>query len=299
MEKKKPVAKPMTSENHGNWECYGQEADGCPCKRCNAYRKTSLQEPTYLQWFHNLEGRAYDFDYVFPDFKNSKILSAVQPFDPFNYEPHFQSIPDIVKSVTVPKPIWSVPTKNFHEWAFFAVTGGRFRASKNKDVWVLWNHKKKAITRKTVMGLQDRKNTNALWHKIPLPDNEDPKHPNIFYQIADATQELCDEYLRWFSKNCTNGGPPNETNHRYMQFVNCNNMPSVKAFVNNIRKDFEHKRYHWQPSRQKLGGNQGYGDLPKSERVSIKCIHKMMQKYHQWLPAIKKTKTTPIDSFLT
>ena len=243
----------------------------------------------------------------FPDNKRNNIRYSTKEWDVYSYDwqNELRPIDKILEENTIlekgkkPRPNLKVVNENFQEWCFWQVTGGRFIADAHKKVWVLWNHKQRPITKDNIACLKHNKKDNYMWHKL----SESDETLNVFYEIADAAQELSNAYLKWVYRYTVEQGYTNDTKWGFVRWENCNNMPSIKAFRSDVTKDFDHKKYKWHTGRVSAGGNQGWMDPEKPRKIpNLPYIHKMMQDYNKWLERgrrYKAPKPGTIDGFLT
>ena len=277
-------------ENYEDYECVVDEKDECDCKRCELTLLAYESDFTPWRKLYALEAlRSHQKDRPFPDNKNNNIKFSQEPFDPdmFDWKTQLRSIHDIIqehlepRKGKPPKPNLCVLNESFHTWAFWQITGGRFIAGADKKrVWVLWNHRQRPITHKNIACLKHNKRDNYMWMKLP----ETPETLQIYYDIADRAQDLCNEYLRIVYRYCLERQYNDNTKGGFVRWYNCNNMPRIKAFRSDVVKDFDHKRYQWETGRVAAGGNQGYLPQSKPRAIpNIPYIHKMMQDYNTWV----------------
>lgn len=273
--------------HHGSFYCSFDENDNCPCLLCHscemAYESLS---PPWMRLFHLAKYRAILSDIPFPS--PQPMLSYVEPFEPDTFEFPIPSTNDIVQffieevdGVVKPKLIYFSPYIQYY--VFWAVTGGRICSNRNKQLFVLWNHKHKPIDIKSISQLQSPQNTH-LWKTI---SNSSAPDFELFYKISETCQDVFDELLRIISNydRRKTGSQIASVIHR-----NINSMPSFKTFRQDIKKDFEHKKYMWEYCQRKRGGNQGLEKPSNPTRYVLPCVHKMMVQYHAWLPNFRTRK---------
>ena len=297
----------VVMKNYDDFVCTDKDGEGCTCKRCELTLKIYEDNTPWAKLYNQEALAAHKKDLPFPDNKNNNIRYSTEEWDEFSYdwEHDLRPISKILEENTVyetgkkPRPNLMVLNDNFHTWCFWQVTGGRFIADSHKKVWVLWNHHKRPITQKNIGCLKHNKRDNYMWHK--LPDSEETL--NIFYEIKDAAQELAYAYLKWVNRYNMDNGYTNNTKMQYVQWDNCNNMPSIKAFRSDQKKDFDHSRFKWKTGRRSAGGNQGWLEPEEPRKFpDIPYVHKMMQDYNKWLKRGRKYKPPKqgsIDKFLT
>jgi len=300
----------VAMNNYDDFECDAEEKDGCDCKRCELILKAYNGDNTPWKKLYALaELHAHQKDIPFPNNEKNNIKYSAEPWDEytFDWESHLRSISDIIEEHTIrdkgkkPRPNLKVLNEDFHQWAFWQVTGGRFIANPDKkNVWVLWNHRKRPITIDNIACLKHNKKDNYMWHKLP----ETVETLDVYYDIASAAQDLCQEYLKWTWRYLVDVGYTNNTKMSFVMWENCNNMPAtVKAFRSCVRKDFTHNQFKWKMGRVSAGGNQGWREPEKPRKLpNIPYVHKMMVNYNKWLERGRRHKTPKqgtISHFLT
>ena len=280
------MAKRISYNNSfGEWECDRYIKDDCLCKACVVFYKWAAGDKPYERFYYLKKWRTMcskiEGDIPFPSLskKENRIVQSTEPFDHDCWSLHLQPIGSIIAN-------WkqyglTAMTQYFHTWAFWQVTGGRIRSDKNQRTWVLWNHKKKPITENNIATVVNDKKVRNMWIKVHDGKPHD-LNIDVVKQITEATQDLAQEYLRLASNKISQKS--RDSAQRWnTKWKNCNEMPTVKSYKSDIKKDFDHNRYKWHMAPQKLGGNMGYGSEPPPIKVSIPPIQIMLQAYHYWL----------------
>ena len=283
----------INTVNHGTYTCFWED-ENCNCIQCQACRDAYEQNPPWLRSFLFTKYRAIQKDMPFPE--REEMLSYVEPFDSEKFYWKAPTVQEAMQYFLVenngnvqPACMTIGPDTPYH--VFWAVTGGRLCSNRNKQLFVLWNHKRKKVGNsqygtynKAIAQLQNQKNTH-LW-KTARSDTDF----ETFYRITECCQDVFDELVRQLGKYCMRKGYTTDTSPMYVAHRNLNNMPSFKTFRKDVKNDFDHNRYKWEYASRIRGGNQGIAPPGKPTRLVIPCIHKMMVQYHSWLPNFRTRK---------
>ena len=280
--------------NYGNYKCIWEEDDNCRCIQCQACRDAYEPNPPWLRSFFFSKYRAIQKDIPFPSQK--PMLSNTNDFDADRFYWNAPSVKDVMQYFLVEhdgvvQPVNSTLGMDTPYHVFWAVTGGRLCANRNKQLFVLWNHRQKKIAsanynkyQENIAQLQHPQNSH-LW-KTARSDTDF----ETFYRITECCQDVFDELVRQVGKYCMRKGYTSDTQPMYVTHHNLLNMPSFKTFRKDVKSDYDHNRYKWEYARRIKGGNQGVTRPEKPTQCIIPCIHKMMVQYHSWLPNFRTRK---------
>ena len=168
-------------------------------------------------------------------------------------------------------------------WIFWEVTQGRFRCNHNKVVKVYKYEKTNDISMLRWAEILKR-STADDWQTL----NETEKY-GLFLSITDT----CNNVLIAIQRRL--GDCELDTCSRRVCYQNLNRHPEFVPFQSN--RTPAHKQYSWKYQAKKLGGNQGYTEPSRSDRVPKVSIHSMMREINTWLPSLR-TRSSPFPQII-
>ena len=156
-------------------------------------------------------------------------------------------------------------------WIVWAVTEGRFRSNREKQVFVYQGRDADII--------QLKHYSQNMWTKVPECEGF-----QIIAAITDRCNMLYDEILRAMGRHgCRSKGLKN----------NLENFMYMGEFVQfQTHRGPKHKMRRWSYQPMGRGGNQK--DIPRAKSIPHPqhSVHRLLMQYHEWLPTTRKVRAT-------
>ena len=162
------------------------------------------------------------------------------------------------------KPIWMRLMKDADRWILWAVTEGRLRMNRNKQLFLFTGGNPGIL--KLKFGSQDS------WQPVP----------EMWTVMADITA-ACNELYGKLERKLTNI----KTRFARQKVDNFKDMPEFVDFQSHRGHAHKKQQSRWSFIGKKIGGNRGCEKPAKPDPNPKHSIHRLLCDYHSWLPELR------------